>query len=184
VSSEVIRWPLGVARPRRLSGRLSGCSGGGTARSRLPRRNVPWQQIAFVYSGGQGNCCSKAARQESPRVDALVRQRPCDRSVRTRDSDASRTEHPLSSWEQEEPRVRQTTFGWNETAARVAPRDNDIDRFRPSASADGKRASKDAGTARCSTLTWHPVCWDLPDSSSVPHPQDGLPLGDLLHCSS
>lgn len=136
---------------------------------------VPWQQIAVVYSGGQGDCCLKAAKPESPRVDALVRQRPCDRSVRTRDSDASRTEHPLSSGSRQRLRVRQTAFGRYETVACVAPRDDDIDRLWPSASADAERASKDAGTARCSTPTWHPVCWDLPDSSSVPRPPGRAP---------
>jgi hypothetical protein len=54
VSSEALSQPLGAGEAHRLSGRLSGCSGGGTAKSELLRRKVPWQRIVAVYSRDQG----------------------------------------------------------------------------------------------------------------------------------
>jgi len=126
-------WPVRIGCQDAFRGgqvealRSQGCRGATSRGSRSP-----------VQAGGQGNCCLKAPKLESPRVDALACQCPCDRSVRTRDSGASRTEHPLSSWEQAENRVCQPTFGWNEAETCVAPRDDDIDRFRPSASAESE----------------------------------------------
>jgi len=61
VSSEALSQPLGAAEAHRLSERLSGCSGGGTAKSELLRRKVPWQRIVAVYSRDQGKLLLEGA---------------------------------------------------------------------------------------------------------------------------